>query len=276
MVADPDLDIRELVRWGGLLTLSLFAHLFLFDMFSLKPISFEQPIPQHIKISLSALAAPKIDPSPQPAPKTKATPTQRIEPTPAPAAPLAFEQTQSSSFEVAHTVKTKPEPEPKADPIPTPRLVSKKPKLPIKKQIASKAPQKVVPDAPKAEQKIIKKAAELAPKPSSKAAPATKPLANQTGQSNATVIHEANYRRRTAPSYPRRAYELGQQGIVTLAALVSPNGKTGQLKIEHSSGHRLLDRAAMAAVKKWEFEPLIQDGKKVSSWVRVPVKFVIN
>ncbi len=301
MVADQELDIRELVRWGGLIALSLFAHLFLLDMISLKPIQYEEPLPQKIRITLSALAAPKIEPQPLPAPKAEPEPQKQSEvvpAAPAPKAPIAFEQTQSSTIDIVPAAQVEPKakadpepalleeavtpPKPKL-PVPTPRLITRKPKLTAQQQLIAKAVQKIAPAPPKSEPKEIKETVEQdTQKPASDivakatSAPATKSLANNTGESNATVIHEANYRRRTAPSYPRRAYELGQQGIVTLAALVNPSGKTGQLKIEQSSGHRLLDRAALAAVKKWEFEPLIQGGKKVSSWVRVPVKFIIN
>ena len=97
-----------------------------------------------------------------------------------------------------------------------------------------------------------------------------------TGAQAATVVHNANYRKRTPPMYPRRAVELGQQGVVLLHAEVLPDGHPRDLKIVQSSGHRLLDVAAVAAVKTWQFEPSNVDGAPVTSWVRVPVRFVIQ
>lgn len=99
---------------------------------------------------------------------------------------------------------------------------------------------------------------------------------SDNGKQASTVIHEATYRHQTPPTYPRRAIELGQQGEVTLHAEVLPTGHPRTLKIAQSSGHRLLDMAALAAVKHWEFEPTYIDGTRVTSWVRVPVNFVIQ
>ena len=96
------------------------------------------------------------------------------------------------------------------------------------------------------------------------------------GQQKSTVVHEANYRRWSPPVYPRRALDLGQEGTVTLHARVAPNGLPKELKVAESSGYRLLDLAALAAVKTWEFEPARADGSTITSWVRVPVRFVIQ
>ncbi len=91
-----------------------------------------------------------------------------------------------------------------------------------------------------------------------------------------SVIHEANYRKQTAPLYPQRAFELGQEGTVTLHAEVMTNGLPGALKVMESSGYRLLDTAAVAAVKQGEFEPTNVNGRAIVSWVKVPVNFVIK
>lgn len=290
--------MREVVRWGGLITLSLLAHLFLLDLMQLTPQNIERPVPHKIRISLSALAAPVSKPAPSPSPQQSAKSIpQPSQPTTEPFYAPKFEHIKSASIEVAAVPAVKSEKKPQmAQPVqnisekiektekrqelvPTPRLIVKKPTLEREK------PTLKIAEAPKEIQKPEAKAAlkEIEPVPDkittpidSEPAPASKSVADNTGQETSTVIHEANYKRRTPPSYPRRAYDLGQQGIVTLAALIEPNGRTGHLKVEQSSGHRLLDKAAIAAVKKWEFEPLTRNGEKVSSWVRVPVKFIIN
>jgi hypothetical protein len=40
-----------------------------------------------------------------------------------------------------------------------------------------------------------------------------------------------------------------------------------------SSGHRVLDNSALDAVRKWKFHPATIGGVKVSSTVKVPVRF---
>ncbi len=105
---------------------------------------------------------------------------------------------------------------------------------------------------------------------------ASVPSQNRGKDKSTVVVHEANYRRQTPPVYPHRALELGQQGVVTLHAEILPDGYPRALKVAKSSGHRLLDMAAIAAVKKWEFEPRTRNGSATTSWVRVPVRFIIQ
>lgn len=99
---------------------------------------------------------------------------------------------------------------------------------------------------------------------------------NAGQQANTSLIGEARFRKQTPPRYPRRALELGQQGTVILHAKIMADGAPGTLKIAESSGHRLLDKAALSAVKKWQFEPTHEDGSAITSWVSVPVSFVIQ
>ena len=96
------------------------------------------------------------------------------------------------------------------------------------------------------------------------------------GREQSTVIHTPSYRKQTPPTYPRRAIELGQQGNVLLHALVSADGTTQKLKIAETSGYRLLDLAALAAVERWEFEPININGEPIPGWVQVPVKFKLR
>lgn len=129
----------------------------------------------------------------------------------------------------------------------------------------------------------IKKAAQfdtppvIAPKQQAKEVlTSSQTLAHHQGDDDSTIIHEARYRHQTPPIYPSRAIELGMQGEVNLHVRVLENGYPQKLKIAKSSGYPLLDRAAMAAVRKWQFEPLTINGSMVQSWVNVPVNFVIN
>ena len=101
-------------------------------------------------------------------------------------------------------------------------------------------------------------------------------MAASTTAELGNMILEAKYRKQTAPIYPSRALELGYQGNVTLHAKIMPSGMPGELKVVKSSGYSLLDKAALAAVKKWEFEPTHINGNAIVSWVRVPVNFVIQ
>ncbi|WP_169545353.1 energy transducer TonB [Sneathiella aquimaris] len=100
--------------------------------------------------------------------------------------------------------------------------------------------------------------------------------AGDQGDADASIIGTANYRRKTPLRYPKRALDLGQQGTVKLHVRITPDGTPTELKVARSSGYRLLDKAALAAVQKWEFVPRKQGATTVASWVSVPVDFVIR
>jgi TonB family protein len=57
------------------------------------------------------------------------------------------------------------------------------------------------------------------------------------------------------PQYPKRARELGFEGLVVLYVKVSKIGKVKNIKILSSSGHTLLDKAALNALYQWSFIP---------------------
>jgi protein TonB len=84
------------------------------------------------------------------------------------------------------------------------------------------------------------------------------------------------YQLNLPPTYPGLARKRGQEGTVILQVLVSKEGGVDDLRIETSSGFRLLDRAAVIAVQQWLFEPGQRDDKRVEMWVKVPVTFKLK
>jgi protein TonB len=97
-------------------------------------------------------------------------------------------------------------------------------------------------------------------------------------QVSSTAIQLARplYKQNPSPKYPRRARKLGYQGVVILEVLVNDNGKVNDIKILESSGHKILDKAAVSSVKRWMFEPGTRNGEKVKMWVRIPIRFKLN
>jgi protein TonB len=91
------------------------------------------------------------------------------------------------------------------------------------------------------------------------------------------LVTAPRYRRPPAPpDYPPRALEFGLTGTVLVRALVSPGGDTQEVRVWRSSGQPLLDAAALAAVRRWAFEPAAVAGRHVAAWVEVPVHFRLN
>jgi protein TonB len=83
---------------------------------------------------------------------------------------------------------------------------------------------------------------------------------------------------KTEPVYPKPAQQAAQQGTVVLKVQILENGRPGDISIASSSGHELLDNAAIAAVTKWRFVPAKdkQSGQAVACYSRLPVSFRLN
>ncbi|MBU1710128.1 MAG: energy transducer TonB [Proteobacteria bacterium] len=84
------------------------------------------------------------------------------------------------------------------------------------------------------------------------------------------------YKKNPPPKYPASARRNRQEGTVLLEVFVNDRGRVEELKIFRTSSYKALDRVALAAVENWEFEPGLKNGKPVSMWVRVPVRFVLK
>lgn len=84
------------------------------------------------------------------------------------------------------------------------------------------------------------------------------------------------YRENPAPLYPRTAKRRGYEGTVLLEVLVNREGKVKELRIFHSSGYPVLDKAALSSVKKWVFEPGKRGNERIEMWVKIPVRFQLN
>ena len=101
-------------------------------------------------------------------------------------------------------------------------------------------------------------------------------LATPTAVTTTTVAppsREVEYLYNPPPDYPRRARRLGLEGEVVIRTRVLPNGESDELLLEQSSGHALLDQAAMEAVRKWRFRPARRGDEQIVSWVEIPVRF---
>jgi len=72
-----------------------------------------------------------------------------------------------------------------------------------------------------------------------------------------------HYKSNPPPEYPAIARRRGYEGRVLLSATISIEGNVAGLKVKESSGHPVLDRAAMKAVEAWEFEPARRMGSPV-------------
>ena len=63
------------------------------------------------------------------------------------------------------------------------------------------------------------------------------------------------------------------EGRVILRVEILPSGETGRIEVRQSSGHDLLDQAAVKAVGGWRFTPVRTAGAIVTAWAEVPISF---
>jgi len=71
------------------------------------------------------------------------------------------------------------------------------------------------------------------------------------------------------PAYPAAALRNGDEGTVTLAFLIGKDGRVASAKVERTSGHRDLDRAALQGLSMCAFKPGTIDGVAQESWARM-------
>jgi protein TonB len=119
------------------------------------------------------------------------------------------------------------------------------------------------------------------PAPSSEApaSTTTRPArkADNTGPARASRINRAPEPiARIQPEYPTQALRNHEEGTVLVRVNVDANGMATNPEVVNRSGSRELDRAAMDAVRRWQFKPALKDGKAIASTVEVPVEFKLG
>jgi protein TonB len=176
-------------------------------------------------------------------------------------------------------------------PKPQPEIIQKKVVVPEKKKTDSRsrpAPELISPvpsEIPAAAEKIVSipvTAQEEQPVsvevkntalPGSAAAEKPEPA-----ERSSRVVQQAAplYQINPPPEYPKLARRRGLEGVVVLAARIDVSGHVQELEIMTSSGHKILDQAALKAVRYWLFRPGTIDGQPYEMRVNVPVRFCLR
>lgn len=91
-----------------------------------------------------------------------------------------------------------------------------------------------------------------------------------------SVLARPRYRNNPEPTYPASARRKRQQGTVLLSVVVDSKGRPEKVSIKQGCGIAVLDEAALAAVRTWEFDPAMIGNRPVESEVEVPVRFALT
>ncbi|MGZ5201538.1 MAG: energy transducer TonB [Telluria sp.] len=105
-------------------------------------------------------------------------------------------------------------------------------------------------------------------------APPAQPSDANTGEMRTAVFADANGCAK--PAYPTAAARNGETGTVTLALLVGADGKVTSSRIQHSSGFRDLDKAAVNALSLCTFKPAMNNGTPESGWAQLAYVWTLD
>ena len=88
---------------------------------------------------------------------------------------------------------------------------------------------------------------------------------------------DQNSRRMNPPRYPPRAARERLEGRTTVLIQVNPDGGVDAVLVIKSSGHPILDDAALEAVNRWQFKPSrTSNGQSVGQLIQVPINFALE
>lgn len=177
------------------------------------------------------------------------------------------------------------------DAVPMPALAAVK-STPVPKRVPAAAPP-ASPHAPRAGPMLVEVLAQDArPGPVAEAAansgvlaavpseaqpiPASAKAAEPTPEPAPTQAARPDYAYNPQPDYPLLLREQGVGGVVWLRVWVDREGRPGEIKLARGSGYRLLDDAALRAVRQWRFVPARRGEETLASWVEFPIRFTLN
>lgn len=164
-------------------------------------------------------------------------------------------------------------PEPPPPPEPEPEVV-KPPPLPEPPPVPAVSPRAVPKTVAKARPRP-KPAATTAQRPATITAAAAGGGSGGPPRTAAATAprQDAAYLKNPPPPYPAQARRRGLEGRVLVHATVAVSGECTGAELRRSSGHAILDEAALRAVRAWRFVPAMRDGRPVVAGVDVPIVF---
>jgi protein TonB len=98
--------------------------------------------------------------------------------------------------------------------------------------------------------------------------------ASASGEAQSTT--SVGVLRSVHPIYPRIAKKSGWEGTVLVRVTVEANGRASKVVVSRSSGRKVLDDAAVKAIKRWSFRPARDGNIPIQSVVVIPLKFSLR
>ena len=87
-------------------------------------------------------------------------------------------------------------------------------------------------------------------------------------------VQEAKLIRKVIPTYPALAKQARISGVVHLLGIIGKDGAIENLQV--ISGHPLLVRAALDAVRQWVYRPTLLNGQPVEVIAPIAISFILE
>jgi protein TonB len=164
------------------------------------------------------------------------------------------------------------------EPVPPPEPPKPVPTLAPPDVVVPKVEVDVAPPALPPQIQATTTASDPAPVPTTVAAtvPEAMPLppAHDAGKMTTAVLADA--KACALPDYPAHAARNGETGTTMLALLVGTDGRVTSARVEHTSGSRELDRAAVNALSLCRFKPATENGVAQAAWAQLAYVWTLD
>lgn len=148
---------------------------------------------------------------------------------------------------------------------PTPQQATAAPAQPAQPMAAAlPVAQEQAPAAPVAPPAPVAAAAPVVAAPKAPAGPA------ELGDLSARLLSFS------PPSYPLESRRLREEGAVVLGLVLGTDGRVIDIAVTSSSGSPRLDKAALEAVRKWRWAPLMRGGEPVQVRGHLKIPFFLK
>ncbi|MBK5344725.1 energy transducer TonB [Pseudomonas sp. TH49] len=193
--------------------------------------------------------------------------------------PITPAQPQEMSIEFA--AEAWPAPAPPPEPAPEPEPIEQPVQSPVREDaeavapLPKPAPVKAKPARPKPvpTQKRVEPTQSSAPAATPSAAPAPNPTHEPASLKETAAVSGVAGLGNPAPPYPQMALRRLWEGRVELRINVTAQGRAASVSVTRSSGHELLDDAAVETVRTWKFLPAKHGDTPVSGTATQVIDF---
>ena len=87
------------------------------------------------------------------------------------------------------------------------------------------------------------------------------------------MVQEAKLIRRVIPDYPSTAKRDGTKGSVDLEVTISSRGVVEDVSVIAATPPDMFEKSAVAAVRKWKYDPRFVDGLASEAHLKVHLDF---